>query len=236
MKNNSISDFVAASMDAVLKSEEHKSLFGSQYKFASDENAAKCEKCQEEVCSCDSSEADDEEWDSASASDSEEDSDEFDSASASDSEEAEEEDSDSASAFDVAIDSLLTASAALDSINLGRGSALSLKLASLVVEAKQSASDKKKTDDAKAKAKKEKEKAAEKKKKEMEKAKADKAKADDKKKAEKAKADKKKADEAAKKKKSDSNDARGPKKDSASDKSSKDGKKGGFKPFEKKKK
>ena len=42
----------------------------------------------------------------------------------------------SSAAFDVAIDSLLTASAALDSVGLGRGSALTLKIASLVVEAK----------------------------------------------------------------------------------------------------
>ena len=47
-------------------------------------------------------------------------------------------------AFDVAIDSLLTASAALDSVGLGRGSALTLKIASLVVEAKKK--DKKEKD------------------------------------------------------------------------------------------
>ena len=37
MKNQSVSDFVAASMDAVLNSKEHKALFETQYK-----TAAKC--------------------------------------------------------------------------------------------------------------------------------------------------------------------------------------------------
>lgn len=46
------------------------------------------------------------------------------------------DDMESSAAYDVAIDSLLTASAALDSVGLGRGSALTLKIASLVVEAK----------------------------------------------------------------------------------------------------
>lgn len=46
------------------------------------------------------------------------------------------EDGEVSAAYDVAIDSLLTASAALDSLSLGRGSALTLKIASLVVEAK----------------------------------------------------------------------------------------------------
>src|SRR5271165_5546330 len=54
MSNKSVSDFVAASMDAVLKSEAHKALFGNQYKFASDENdAKKCPKCRSsDSCSC----------------------------------------------------------------------------------------------------------------------------------------------------------------------------------------
>ena len=41
MKNQSVSDFVAATMDAVLNSAEHKALFGTQYKFAQDMNDAK---------------------------------------------------------------------------------------------------------------------------------------------------------------------------------------------------
>jgi len=47
-----------------------------------------------------------------------------------------------ATAFDVATDSLLTASAALDEVGMDNGSKLSLKLASLVVEAKKSAKEK----------------------------------------------------------------------------------------------
>jgi hypothetical protein len=57
-------------------------------------------------------------------------------------------------AFDVAIDSLLTASAALDAVGLGRGSAMSLKMASLVVEAKKA--DKKKKEKSSTKKKEEK--------------------------------------------------------------------------------
>src|SRR5713226_5790124 len=40
MNNKSVSDFVAATMDAVLNSAEHKALFGTQYKFAQDLNNA----------------------------------------------------------------------------------------------------------------------------------------------------------------------------------------------------
>jgi len=118
MRNQSVSDFVAAAMDAVLKSQEHKSLFGTQYKFASDLNDAmdKCAKCKKDKdsCMCDSSMADD-------------------------------NDEKVSSAFDVAIDSLLTASAALDNVGLVRGASLSLKLASLVVEAKKKEKDSKKS-------------------------------------------------------------------------------------------
>ena len=57
MKNQSVSDFVAASMDAVLNSKEHKALFETQYKTA----AKCCAKCgKSDGCSCmDSSMADD---------------------------------------------------------------------------------------------------------------------------------------------------------------------------------
>jgi hypothetical protein len=47
--------------------------------------------------------------------------------------------------FDVAIDSLLTASAALDAVGMEKSSAFSLKIASLVVEAKKKEKDKKKS-------------------------------------------------------------------------------------------
>src|SRR5271166_3611467 len=63
MNNKSVSDFVAATMDAVLNSAEHKALFGTQYKFAQDMNAAKakCSKCDKDKdsCMCDSAHADD---------------------------------------------------------------------------------------------------------------------------------------------------------------------------------
>lgn len=211
MKNNSVSDFVAASMDAVLKSDQHKALFATQYKFAS----GKCGKCGSENCACgdsnmaeskpikidpefgatpvkgpsvDSGAADDllasdendakdkkkdkedkkEEEEDKEDKEDKDDKDEKDKNDAFDSEEM------SSSAFDLAIDSLLTASAALDSVGMEKSSTLSLKLASLVVEAKKKDQDKKdkgSADDkakkkAKEKAAKEKEEAAKKKAKE----------------------------------------------------------------------
>ena len=218
MKNQSVSDFVAATMDAVLNSKEHKSLFATQYKTAS----AKCSKCgsmHEDKDSCmaddshpdpggtgatisnqggsvkfpdqkinakppavskaDDSFADDDDNDarkkkkdsSSSSSDSSDADDDNDarkkkdsSSSSSDSSDADDDDNDARKkkddsddssmaddglepsvAFDVAIDSLLTASAALDSVGLGRGSALTLKIASLVVEAKKKDKDSKKS-------------------------------------------------------------------------------------------
>jgi len=253
MKNQSVSDFVAATMDAVLNSPEHKSLFGQPYKQAksdkmcakcgsdhsdkdscmADDNAAKKKKKEESSDSSSASDQNDarkkkeESSDSSSASDqndakkkkSEESSDsssaddndvdsttanpypskQYDAASADDQDakkkKKSEESSDSSSAddnadddikkmlesyqrtgtpsvqqtpvqphapgrvesgepgiktrvvaFDVAIDSLLTASAALDSVGLGRGSALTLKIASLVVEAKKKDKKSKKSD------------------------------------------------------------------------------------------
>src|SRR6185436_16032743 len=149
MRNKSVSDFVAASMDAVLKSATHQSMFNNTYKFASQQ----CEKCHKtmEECSCDSNSADDN--DVKKNSDSSSDSSSSDSSSAfdgildtndvSDKEEDCTEEMES-SALDVAIDSLLTASAALDRAGLERGSSLSLKLASLVVEAKKKEDSKKK--------------------------------------------------------------------------------------------
>lgn len=182
---NSVSDFVAATMDAVLKSEQHKSLFGTQYKYASDENAGKDSFCAEhgevDNCSADSppppppkkdpatgatvsgdagqhitfpadkitadkAKADDSfAWDDNDArkkkkkDEDEEDEEKEDKKDEDDASDAEL----TSSAYDVAIDSLLTASAALDSVGLGRGSAFSLKLASLVVEAKKKDKDSK---------------------------------------------------------------------------------------------
>lgn len=204
MNNKSVSDFVAAAMNAALQSEEHKSLFNTQYKFASaeDENDAKdkCSKCDKkhDECKCgDSMMADDNDArKKKNSEDSKDSKDSKDSSAADDDKDssaADDDDDDglSSAAFDVAIDSLLTASAALDSVGLARGSALSLKLASLVVEAKKkdSSKDKDKEKAAKEKAKekaakeKEKEKAA----KEKEKAKRDSQAAKDKASKEKAK-------------------------------------------------
>lgn len=212
MKNNSVSDFVAASMDAVLKSDQHKALFGTQYKFASsdqmcaehgkadscDANApikidpdfgatpTKGPKTTGEYGNADDMFADDEnDAKDSDKKDSEKDEEDEDKKSDKDSASADDDDNDasdpeemSSSAFDLAIDSLLTASAALDSVGMEKSSSLSLKLASLVVEAKKKDSkdkkDKKDTasaDDkakkkAKEKAAKEKEEAAKKKAKE----------------------------------------------------------------------
>lgn len=167
MSNKSISDYLASSMDSVLKSPEHKSLFGQDYKVAtaSDESCDKEHDHDEDTSLADSSTVEDEE-DENSADD----------------EEALKE---VAAQYTTAIDSLLVASAALDNIGYGNGAALSLKLAALTVEAKkkdtegfkekmQALRDKKKKDkevnDAKDKASKDKEKAAKEKEKEKEKA------------------------------------------------------------------
>jgi hypothetical protein len=286
MSNKSVSDFVAATMDAVLKSEAHKALFGTQYKYASDENDAKggkCSKCDcpKDDCKCgdmgmadgpatgtgqgadpyvfkpdtikakppeapkpgDKAKADDSfAWDDNDARKKKKDEDEEDkddkkddeddasfawddndarkSKKKDDDEEDEKDDKkdedkaddlSAAAAFDVAIDSLLSASAALDSVGMEKSAALSLRLATLVVEAKKKDKDDKNA--AKDKAKKEKEKAAKEKEKlkaqkEKDKAKADaqaakdkasKDKAKEKEKAEKEKAKEKAAKEKAKK-------------------------------------
>ena len=120
MRNKSTSDFIASSMEAVISSNEHQSLFN---KFASkkDSDDAKdkpskakiCKDCKKDEDSCYCMPADDSEM------------------SSSDNKKMK-----STAAFNVAIDSLLTASAALDSVGMGNTSTLSLKLASLVVEAK----------------------------------------------------------------------------------------------------
>jgi hypothetical protein len=136
MKNQSISDFVAASMEAALNSKEHKALFSNQYKYA----AATCTKCGKADCKCDSAKADD-----SFFADDENDARKKKKEDSSDSSSA--DDMEVSAAFDVAIDSLLTASAALDHVGLDRGSVLTLKIASLVVEAKKE--DKKKKKDKK---------------------------------------------------------------------------------------
>lgn len=214
MKNKSVSDFVAASMDAVLKSKEHKSLFGTQYKFASSE------ECKEhgKVDDCDANDLelpDDKgqyhpwsehpapvpakpqspvvkipegdkiygnrpkavdikntDWMRQTVSGPSVDKSSADDADA-DVDAAQDMTS---TAFDIAIDSLLTASAALDSVGMEKSSSLSLKLASLVVEAKKKDVKDKKDPEA-AKAAKAKEKAKLQAEKEKAKEKADKEKA-----------------------------------------------------------
>lgn len=169
MSNKSVSDYLASSMDSVLKSPEHKSLFGQNYKVAtaSDESCEKEHNHDEEDCSlADSSTVEEEDENSADDEDSE----------------ALKE---VAAHYTTAIDSLIVASEALDNIGYGNGAALSLKLAALTVEAKkkdtegfkekmQALRDKKKKEkevnDAKDKAAKDKEKAAKEKEKEKEKA------------------------------------------------------------------
>ena len=178
MKNNSVSDFVASTMDALLGSEEYKTLFHKGFV-----SQAQAEEPTEES-SVDNSDADDFVDADANASDDGDDND-MRGGSCSDADEK------MSSAFDVAINSLLTASAALDYAGMESGSSLSLKLASFVVDAKKkmpksSDSDKKKADkkkaDEKAKADKKKKSDADKKKSDS-----DKAKADDKKKSDAAK-------------------------------------------------
>ena len=127
MKNNSVSDFVASTMDALLGSEEYKTLFHKGFvSNASDESAEKSteDKSHAEDFTLDNNDAADDD-------DNNEVSDNNDMKGESCS--AEEKVS---TALDVAIDSLLTASAALDSVGLESSSSLSLKLASFVVEAK----------------------------------------------------------------------------------------------------
>ena len=126
MINKSASGFVASQMDAILNSPEHKAIYGTQYKFAQaqDEQEAKdkCPKCSmtKDQCKCgDTMAVEDGEVDVSNVEDN-----------------AEAADMESAAAYDVAIDSLLTASAALDSVGLEKSAVISLKLASLIVEAK----------------------------------------------------------------------------------------------------
>ena len=132
MSNKSISDFVASKMNDVLNSDYHQSLFSSKYKTASkheeheadthksdsgdawDKNDArkkskKCEECKEDLskCYCDSAMAKDE-LDKLHSS----------------------------AAFDVAIDSLVTASEALEVLGSDIGSATVLKIATAVAKAK----------------------------------------------------------------------------------------------------
>lgn len=153
MSNKSISDFVASKMNEVLNSDYHQSLFSSKYKTASkheehetdthkpdssdawDKNDArkkskKCEECKEDLskCYCDSAMAKDKCPECHSAMDKCY----CDSAMAKD----ELDKLHSSAAFDVAIDSLVTASEALEVLGSDIGSATVLKIATAVAKAK----------------------------------------------------------------------------------------------------
>jgi hypothetical protein len=138
MKNNN-SDMFAAAMDAILKSAEHKSLFNPTYKVACDLNDVK-DSTSDSSSSSSSSSSDTQSADDTSDSDESDSSCADDSSMESDSanvDDCSSEDSKcSTASYDVAIDSLLTASAALDSIGFEKSATISLQLASFIVEAK----------------------------------------------------------------------------------------------------
>lgn len=182
---NSVSDFVASSMDAIMKSKEHKQLFN---KFAS----TMCEKCKEEDCKCDAAMADTKKEPVEVEKEDEAAADTADVSEANDVLSVEAQ-------LSIAIDSLLVASSALDAVGFEKSAEHSLKIAAFVSEAKK-AKDMKKLDALKKKKedekkKKEKDVQMAKDKKVKEKAKAEKEKADAKAKAEKEKAKEKAAKE-----------------------------------------
>ena len=299
---NDVSDYVAATMNAIINSAEHRAIFGSNYKYAqdnrlaqkvdslakslqfvpidenlknqlafppsnpvqlhkivsdvkdaipndhadkkqmaeeilrmleSDKNGAddtrktsKCEKCSKDKDSCmcgDSSLADDNDarrkakkceecskpkseckcGDSSSADDNDarKKKEKEESSSSSDSSSADDADVKVQAALSVAIDSLLVASAALDSIGMEKSATVSLQVAGFVIEAKKKKEKSSKdSNDAKAKAKAKADKEKADKAKAKEKAELEKAKAKDKADKEKAKAklEKEKADAKAK--------------------------------------
>jgi len=193
---------IANSMDTLMKSAEYEDLFGD---YGSPKETPKPEVCMcEPGESCEVCTPDEDlevTLDANDASDAK--------AEDEDDNKAEDKDMKECAAYNIAIESLLTASAALDATDLSDGSTLSLKLASLVSEAKKAMTDKMSADDkAKLKAK---EKAA--KEKEKAKAQAEKDKA-------KAKAEKEKAKAKAEKDKQDAKDAKA-KKDEADKKAKK---------------
>lgn len=129
MKNKSISDFVANSMEAVLNSESHKSLFKLPNKLAFDPQQEAPKDKHDVACAMCGSMADDEHScyaDDGADEDLAEDS----------GEDLLSSDMTASAALDVVVNNLLTASAVLDALNMESKSTLSLKLASLVVNAK----------------------------------------------------------------------------------------------------
>ena len=167
MNNKNISDFIASTMASVLDSKEHQQLFGTQRKKVASKHCKDCHKAMDK-CLC--SMADDQNMEDEPMFDEpmvEEDEPMFDEPMVEEDEPmfegegpmggigpanvelyADDGDSDemaSTASFDVAIEGLLTASAALDYINMNRSSDLSLKLASLVVQAKKVQEEEKST-------------------------------------------------------------------------------------------
>lgn len=125
MKQSTLSELVASDMNARLASDEHKSLFRGV--FASEEAP------EVDVASADDKE-DEEEKDCSMADDAE-------------AEDADDNEADDVSmAFDTAVASLLTASAALDVVGFEKAATMSVNLATLVVEAAKKAKDSKKKD------------------------------------------------------------------------------------------
>jgi len=143
----SVANTVAQTMKTLLNSPDYQSIFKSASvgEDHEDENDARKKKKEEDKKDEDKSYADDKDEDMSYADDKDED-DGDDCAMADDEEKLE-----ATANYDIAIDSLLTASAALDELGSPTGSAATIKLASLIVEAK-----KKKVEDLKKKDKKDK--------------------------------------------------------------------------------
>jgi hypothetical protein len=141
MKNSA--DYIAQSMKTLLDSPEYKKIFRVASSLEEKEDES-CADDKDEDMSKDESHADDKDKkdeDMSYADDKDED----------DCGMADDKLEDVTANYDIAIDSLLTASAALDELNSPTGSAATIKLASIIVEAK-----KKKVEDLKEKAKKDK--------------------------------------------------------------------------------
>jgi len=135
MAKNSVSESVAREMNETLNSESHKSLFGTIYKSAQQLEVKMCEKCHKNPCVCaDVAKVED----AACANDG------VDVAMSDDSSGDEDEDKTSTAALDVAIDSLIRASAALDRVGFEKSATVTLNLAGLVAEAKKKKMEKKK--------------------------------------------------------------------------------------------
>ncbi len=130
MKNSSIADFVAAGMNEVLKSKSHQDMFGKTWlKTAQDMSEPKADEACADDSGKDENKADDasDEQEASDAKDKEE----------KDCSMADDEELGVSAAFNIAIESLLTASAALDDVGMEKNAALSLRIASIVVEAKE---------------------------------------------------------------------------------------------------